>query len=356
LWVLAEFGWLGVQLFFVISGYCIAATADSCRRRTDGLADYCRRRFLRIYPPYAVWLVVLTAVLAAAEAAYPDAAFWSQKRRFVAVSQMHPGEWLSNLALVQTWLPRLLEWRMINVTEVAWTLCYEVQFYALVGLMLVITPGRLFAASAALTIVLGVLFAALPALDWRPSLEGTFLDGRWLQFALGMGVYYALVHASAWTRRLLLTVACLTAVGCLVASRNVFQLDFSTREKRVFELGCSALFALLLVLVRPLDARPSVRALLAPIAAVGTASYSLYLVHWPVCKVISAGLWGRGMRSSLATALVVIPLCVAASLVAACLYYRLVERRFLATRTRPALSPAVLTTPASPGPSTTSPA
>src|SRR5688500_7182586 len=53
--------WLGVPIFFVISGYCIAATADSQRRRRGRPAmEYFLRRFRRIFPPY--WAVLLGTV------------------------------------------------------------------------------------------------------------------------------------------------------------------------------------------------------------------------------------------------------------------------------------------------------
>ena len=44
-------GWLGVPMFFVISGYCISATADNSRRKGHGLRQYFWRRFRRIFPP-----------------------------------------------------------------------------------------------------------------------------------------------------------------------------------------------------------------------------------------------------------------------------------------------------------------
>ena len=40
--------WIGVPIFFVISGYCIAASIDSLRRRPHSLWDYFVRRFRRI--------------------------------------------------------------------------------------------------------------------------------------------------------------------------------------------------------------------------------------------------------------------------------------------------------------------
>ena len=48
--------WVGVPMFFVISGYCIAATADSSRRKSHPTANYFKRRLKRIFPPY--WVVL----------------------------------------------------------------------------------------------------------------------------------------------------------------------------------------------------------------------------------------------------------------------------------------------------------
>ena len=47
--------WIGVPMFFVISGYCISAAIDSSRLKGSSLTTYFKRRFRRIYPPY--WIV-----------------------------------------------------------------------------------------------------------------------------------------------------------------------------------------------------------------------------------------------------------------------------------------------------------
>src|SRR5688572_16597179 len=52
-WLLAAVGrfWFGVPVFFVISGYCIAASADAARAKRGGVGRYFVRRLRRIYPP-----------------------------------------------------------------------------------------------------------------------------------------------------------------------------------------------------------------------------------------------------------------------------------------------------------------
>jgi peptidoglycan/LPS O-acetylase OafA/YrhL len=50
-------GHFAVMVFFVISGYCITASAESCRRNGLGFGQFMARRIKRIYPPY--WLAIL---------------------------------------------------------------------------------------------------------------------------------------------------------------------------------------------------------------------------------------------------------------------------------------------------------
>ncbi len=61
---LTERLWIGVPMFFVISGYCISATAAGMQKRAQPVQTYLVRRFRRIYPPY--WAAMLTYVLVVA--------------------------------------------------------------------------------------------------------------------------------------------------------------------------------------------------------------------------------------------------------------------------------------------------
>ena len=51
----------GVPMFFVISGYCIAATSDSSRRKPRAPWRFFTRRFRRIFPPY--WTLALLSLI-----------------------------------------------------------------------------------------------------------------------------------------------------------------------------------------------------------------------------------------------------------------------------------------------------
>src|SRR5262245_6075329 len=93
--------WVGVPIFFVISGYCIAASVASLRRRSCSLGEYFGRRVRRIYPP--VWLASLWAVVViwAISVCLPDL--------FRACPQLPRWEdwqfwsWLGNLTATESW-------------------------------------------------------------------------------------------------------------------------------------------------------------------------------------------------------------------------------------------------------------
>jgi peptidoglycan/LPS O-acetylase OafA/YrhL len=61
----------------------------------------------------------------------------------------------------------------------------------------------------------------------------------------------------------------------------------------------------------------------------GVRCYSIYLLHWPVTKLLSHLVWKAGLRSEAATLGITLPLCLAASLLLAAWFYDQVERRFL---------------------------
>ncbi|MFJ4325617.1 acyltransferase family protein [Streptomyces tricolor] len=108
----AAYGCLGVQFFFVISGFVICMSSWG---RT--LGDFFRSRVARLYPAYWAALVLVTA----AAVALP-----------VVVHPVRPDEFLVNLTMLQQ--PMGAD----RVLGVCWTLWVEVRFYALFALCVVL--------------------------------------------------------------------------------------------------------------------------------------------------------------------------------------------------------------------------
>lgn len=99
-----QYGFLGVPLFFIISGYVILASALNRNARQFAIA-----RFIRLYPVYWVCLI-LTFFMASNNASYTDL--------------------LINLTLLQSFVG------VENIDGVYWTLAKELQFYFLILLLI----------------------------------------------------------------------------------------------------------------------------------------------------------------------------------------------------------------------------
>lgn len=104
---LSWFGWVGVQIFFVISGYVIMMSASK-----RNAADFLRSRALRIYP--TAW--ICTIIIAGISVQYSSEEMSLQVLRFLnsLIISPHP------------------RW----VDGVYWTLIVEIMFYALVFFMI----------------------------------------------------------------------------------------------------------------------------------------------------------------------------------------------------------------------------
>lgn len=317
-WVIgaSRYLWIGVPMFFVISGYCIAAAADSARRQGAGVRNYALRRFRRIFPPYWCALALSILVVAIMESVSPG--LWSDRIQGApALSDLDLSNWLGTVTLTEGWRHQLAGGDEIFFLSHAWTLGYEEQFYAVTGLLLLLSGRWFFPLAAAVTAVVVAVSPFAP--------RGFFFDGYWLQFAAGIGVYYATVYGSR-----VKTVA----VGVALAAALAWTCRDWGRLADWHDLQMAAVayaFALALLLLRPLDGKMANWKLIAPLAACGQMCYSLYLVHWPLVRPLSHWLWSHGVRSPGATCLVTIPLCGAGSVLLGRVFFMCMERHFLNT-------------------------
>lgn len=328
--------WVGVPIFFVISGYCIAASIDSLRRKPRPISVYFTRRFRRIYPP--LWIACLLAV-----------GFWWLADRIPFLTehcQQRPDmanmpwtAWLGNFFAVESWLPALTgrdasEYLMRNT----WTLCYEEQFYLIAGIALAVWPRGFFTLCGAVTLAT-LAGRHLGRAGWI-HVDGWFFDGHWLLFACGVLAFQTLNRQSRFPR--------MAAIALLIAGMAYAVLDrftVSTRAERHLDdyIVASCGFAIALIAFRRWDARFASLAILRPVAACGRMSYSIYLTHFPLVVCVTSYLGWLGVTQDAWVAFAVIPATTLASLPGAWLFHRLVERRFMNTpgdAPRPALATA----------------
>jgi peptidoglycan/LPS O-acetylase OafA/YrhL len=328
--------WLGVPVFFAISGYCISATVDSTRRRGASRANYFYRRFRRIYPPYWALLALAVTGIAAVEQFVLPGLFTDRPANFPSPSSLTPSQWLGGVTLTETWRPHVAgSSSKLLFLGPAWTLCYEEQFYLVAGIVLLIAPKRFFGIVALISLF---VFLNTENLNFRPLREhgidltqyqvhpsGTFLDGHWLAFAVGVAAYYLLQHASLWDRWVVWGILAAGLAWCL---RSWAHFTTSGMTRCHFSaLACGVA----LVALKPWDLQIARAPLLRPLMFCGQMCYSMYLVHFPVVRAVSRLFYLNGVSSPLETLLVVIPVATGLTVVCAWAFFQLVERRFLNT-------------------------
>jgi peptidoglycan/LPS O-acetylase OafA/YrhL len=312
---------IGVPFFFVISGYCIAANADSIRRRTSHSPSvFFMRRFRRIFPPFWAAFAFAAVVYFVANSIQPGY-LADEPAGYALPGELSLTQWLGNLTLTEEWRYHLVGDAKRQLLGPAWSLAYEEQFYAVVGLLLLTARRWFFSGAAVVTLLVLVAKHTLPALGVPTN--GFFFDGYWLAFATGILVYYAMNYLAAgrqWWAYVLL------ALGIPYALRGQFGVGVTTE----MDLVQSVAFALLILALGRYDRQTVEAPSMRPLLWCGAMCYSLYLVHLPITTVISRFLYTQvGVTSAAGALLVTLPLCMLASLVVGRAFYHLVERRFL---------------------------
>ncbi len=232
----AQFGWLGVEVFFVISGFVIPLACVKFGQSVRANILFFGRRWLRLSLPFyaAVVLTLILSILSSAAPTYAGKPF-----SYPNIEQIGCHIFYACTIFSQTWF-----------SPVYWTLAIEMQFYVAVCLLVIFTNyrgGYHFAALCILLLLVGSLFAP----------DSTFIAYAPL-FFIGFVVALAVAGKIHWK---------LESVGYLV---GVF---FCWRSLGMIEAFVSILSVGALKVWR----FPAKRWLW-----IGSISYSLYLLHVPV--------------------------------------------------------------------------
>jgi peptidoglycan/LPS O-acetylase OafA/YrhL len=268
-------GYVGVDVFFVISGYLITRhlLLEAEHSGTIAVLDFWARRARRLLPAS---FLVLGACATASFAWAPEGA-WRQYFREIAASALYVQNWRLGLDAVDYFAAS----NAPSPVQHFWTLSVEEQFYlALPLLMLAVLGGCRLLPSLHARRGLGLAIAGAGAwslahsclVTWSaPSAAYFSTPARAWEFAAGALLSFAAVTLGARPRAL---AAGAGWAAILVAA---FAFDESTRLPGV-AAGLPVLGALLVIGAgaagRWQDARP--------IRWLGDHSYSIYLWHWPL--------------------------------------------------------------------------
>lgn len=280
---------VGVTIFFVITGYLLYRPWVAARlagRPTPRVGRYAVRRLARIVPAYWLALIVLGLLLPDFVRHVFDREGWAS----FAFLQVYSYDWLS------------------NGLTVAWSLCTEMAFYALLpALAFVVVRAigarsrgqqiriELLALGCSALVAVGLLEVAHSA-QWGPTYPIT-VAGKWPWFAVGMALAVASVawpdagdrprllrSARSWPWLWWGAAGAVLLIAAAMLPREVF---FMTYRDAMLE---TVLFALLAGLVVTPVVFGTVRTpgsparLLAarPITWLGAVSYGIFLWHLPI--------------------------------------------------------------------------
>lgn len=318
---------LGVDVFFVVSGFFVVQSWRSARAKSASLASALRtfvgRRVRRIVPAYWVSLVVLVPLVAPAVLRNP-------KQLFL-------------LSTVNQYVERTL---VDRVNVVLWSLTTEWHFYLLVPLvayaMYRLGVWKVYAMCVALAI-------AWVAYGPPFGLPAAFVFGRLDQFVAGavaadvvqrmrhgeLGGYARIVQARGFV------VAC--SLGVL-AIGTYHGSTLGTPRGNGFDDVLHPLVAALVALavvglcLRPAEGTAVLQS--KPLRLAGLVSYSLYLWHAPI--IYYAITWAGVATPLGARDAIVIALALAFSVAVAVVSYAFVERPFVQRPPQQPPSPPVI--------------
>jgi peptidoglycan/LPS O-acetylase OafA/YrhL len=279
--IFSRAGFLGVDLFFVLSGFLITTllVAEQGRRGTVRLPSFYWRRALRLLP--ALWLLLAAHAIYASRTGYPPFG-------------RHDFEWDSIQAAGLYYMNWHALWNPLSAAYLSpiWSLSIEGQFYLVWPFVVV----GLIGVRRSRAVVVGVLVTALViASVWRLFVfdwwgwsaaylrSDTHIDG------LLMGSLVGAVWIRGWTPnrlpRWLLLPAAVIVAGLF--SRIDASKHFAYAGGITMFVAVAGVVVLVLVTNPRPEQGPTARAL----AWVGELSYGIYLWHYPVFWAFTR--WGE---------------------------------------------------------------
>jgi peptidoglycan/LPS O-acetylase OafA/YrhL len=327
-------GYLGVDVFFVLSGFLITSLllTELDRTGTVDLAQFWTRRLRRLLPALGV-LVVACVALAPVMAPLERVADLREDA-LATIAQ------IANWRLIDT-VGTTLVGAVRSPFQHCWSLAIEMQFYLVWPVVMFAVAGRgrarrsgrweVGVVAAILAVASIIAMAELVGPGWHTQRSYYGTDARAQALLIGallaavLGDHRALVaRASVTLRRALGAAGTVCALGLLIAFHAAPNSghDIYRGWYAVIATASAVVIAAVVVvpgtaLARLLSARP--------LTWLGGISYSLYLWHWPMFMLGSPG------RTHL-TGTALLSVRVLASLLVASMSHRFVEDRYARSR------------------------
>lgn len=293
-------GWLGVILFFVVSGFIMVSVTGAGSFEPG---SFLKRRVLRVVPLYWAFTLMAAALALLLPEIFKTTVFDGQQL-------------LMSLAFIPFYNPA--SHGLHPFYKLGWTLNYEMFFYVSFALLAVLNARRrvmvLTVAYLGLCIVGQVLHpeSAIPAF-YTSYMPLAFVAGAWL------GVAYIEGRLSRMSRGLAVALVAIALAGMIEG----FWLDRGIVEDASAFLGFLAFACAVVALFVGLEERlPRLRLL----EQLGDASYSIYLAHIFAVAAVAGLLLHLLEPGNQLVVAAAVAMAIAAGLVVGWMLYTLVER------------------------------
>ena len=280
-WSEFRYGWNGVQIFFVISGYLITLILLSQKNevrlpKMKMVTNFIIKRALRLFPVYYLFLTVLVIISALT-------GLWLTKEGTLWYFYTYTQNWL--------FLNEGFQSALINHT---WSLAVEEQFYLFWPLIIFFLPRR-----AELPVLITVFLGGIAAKYYFTNFyitPGTVKGVTFMHFdTLGAGALlaYAMYYQVEWVKNLFSRLAIpMAAIGLAVS----LWLTLNGNEGSMFLSYALVLMSVSLVYLCSQPNAFSKAVFGWPILVrIGKISYGVYLYHKPVPYFVSAVLKKLGI-------------------------------------------------------------
>jgi peptidoglycan/LPS O-acetylase OafA/YrhL len=306
-------GYVGVDVFFVLSGYLITRVLLTERERTGqiNLKQFYARRALRLYPALLVMLLLLIPVGASLVPDHTLTAYgWSSLAGAGYVSD----------------LVSAIDPAYMGALGHTWSLAIEEQFYLLWPLVLIALMRRWPTRALGVSVAAAVVASGVLVVSYRATTHGSPPPVYYLPFAHGGLLFIGC--ALAFTPRLPGRGGWLAGLGLAGIAALVAIGPSGTARTAGIAIVVAGLLTAAVIAGTATERSAVSRTLgLRPLVKIGEWSYAIYLWHLPIFWGFSDHAFGLSTRYVIAGKAL-------ATLGAAALSYYLVERHFLKLKNR----------------------
>lgn len=312
-------GWMGVDLFFVLSGYLITLGLIGGNHASLGLRfrDFYVRRSLRIFPLYYATIAIGSVICLLANVSPPGAVFWLYVQNYVQARDLDTEAWTGHL----------------------WSLAIEEQFYLVWPAAMLLFPRRRVPVTLALFVAgiaarVWVVFQggmdAEHASHWVYRVTFTHADGLLAGALLAIGD-----RSTVWRRARMAVIAIVIALYVVPKSLSHERLAICAEP-----LMLAGVFAAVVSFAVEGTATPTLARLFSSrtLRECGRVSYGMYLFHWPLYVLAMPTLkrWNETLSPWSATALhlALVPLGSLVVFLLARASYRFFEAPILSLKAR----------------------